>query len=440
MIPCRILTDKAACLYCGSEGVNKNSLRTTCKKYNLPISGNKKDLALKLCLFSQNRELWEHLHRRPTLRAHRAERAEAKKTGPVKKSVLHRGVLFEGVPMEGITVPQTSECASTVEPLPSSSMSAPAQRRDQKEHESDLAWASRILKKHPYRPEHERTAMVASRRKLLIEMPAAVELKNSLVATHEALQELLARNPSAMHPSNVSIPAALPGLPPCFPDSAHAVVFPGSTESDATTLPEPLALKSRTIIMANNFKLTFTENDVPKPPAVSYAQNFDYVNEIWDDDPITGFWQGRSDLYIKGYPIAMVYWKKIYTSKLRDSWMPHQWQSLKSKLFNCAVLVQELRKFDDRQEFWNKHKNPDGTRKSYTKILLQLSKERAAQNALFVQAARDEFGADFDSVFGYRGSQGWVPKTRIPDIAKQYCIMKGHKRIEDEDEDDEEAN
>jgi hypothetical protein len=91
--------------------------------------------------------------------------------------------------------------------------------------------------------------------------------------------------------------------------------------------------------------LVFTEDDVPAPPALSFADDLPALNRMWDDT--STFWDHHSSLVIKGYPIALVYWKEVYTSKIGKSWKPHQWKGTKGKWFEWKVSSSHPRSFHD---------------------------------------------------------------------------------------------
>src|SRR6266704_2831166 len=81
--------------------------------------------------------------------------------------------------------------------------------------------------------------------------------------------------------------------------------------------------------------ITFTEADVPSPSAISFASDIPSLNRMWDDT--SPYWDGNSKLVILGHPIALVYWKDIYTSKMGVSWKPKQWKGTKGKWFEWKV-------------------------------------------------------------------------------------------------------
>lgn len=140
-------------------------------------------------------------------------------------------------------------------------------------------------------------------------------------------------------------PLAIPMTSPSFHTTAinfePTIAFSEPISVNADTVSHPC----RTIIMANNFVLAFTEDDVPPPPAVSFSDDLDLFNEMWDDT--STFWKGRSYLVIKGYPIPLAYWKEVYTSKSKvgGSWKVDYWKGLKGQFFDFRVCQQVHRQF-----------------------------------------------------------------------------------------------
>jgi hypothetical protein len=119
-----------------------------------------------------------------------------------------------------------------------------------------------------------------------------------------------------------------------------------STASSTASLPTstslpPTPLPTRSITLAGGVRIVFTENDVPRPPSVSFARNikkdFPALNGMWDDH--TEQWAGFSFLNIKGHPIPIVYWKAVYSAKQGNGWKPGEWKLIKSNYFDWKVSV-----------------------------------------------------------------------------------------------------
>lgn len=97
---------------------------------------------------------------------------------------------------------------------------------------------------------------------------------------------------------------------------------------------------TRTITLAGQFKLSFMETDVPHVPSISFAHDLDALNSMWDDT--SSYWQGHSALVVNNFPIAITYWKQVYTSKNGKNWKPGQWKMLKGRYFEWRVSLRTL--------------------------------------------------------------------------------------------------
>jgi hypothetical protein len=108
----------------------------------------------------------------------------------------------------------------------------------------------------------------------------------------------------------------------------------------AASLSQTL-LPTRSITLAGGAHIIFMENDVPRPPSVSFARDLkkDIVtlNGMWDD--YTEHWAGISFLNIQGHPIPIAYWKAVYSAKQGNGWKPGEWKLLKSNYFDWKVSV-----------------------------------------------------------------------------------------------------
>ena len=116
------------------------------------------------------------------------------------------------------------------------------------------------------------------------------------------------------------------------------------TTTSSSSVPPPPFVSSpslaehrptRTITLAGQFKLSFMETDVPHAPSISFADDLDALNSMWDDT--SSYWQGHSALVVNNFPIAITYWKQVYTSKNGKNWKPGQWKILKGRYFEWRV-------------------------------------------------------------------------------------------------------
>ena len=90
-----------------------------------------------------------------------------------------------------------------------------------------------------------------------------------------------------------------------------------------------------TITLAGQFKLSFIETDLPHAPSISFADNLATLNSMWDDT--SSYWKGHSALIIKNFPVVIMYWKQVYTSKIGRNWKSGQWKILKGQYFKWWV-------------------------------------------------------------------------------------------------------
>jgi hypothetical protein len=87
--------------------------------------------------------------------------------------------------------------------------------------------------------------------------------------------------------------------------------------------------EARTLKLGNSTIISFTPDDVPLPPAPTFAHDLPRLNRMWDDT--STYWDGQSALRIKGIPIAIIHWPIVYaSSKVDGPWKSGHWNVLKS--------------------------------------------------------------------------------------------------------------
>ena len=102
-------------------------------------------------------------------------------------------------------------------------------------------------------------------------------------------------------------------------------------------------------------------------------------------------------------------------------------------IVSLKVLVERYRR-GTREEFWSTF-TADGNHLNYKAILRHLADERALQNRLDAEAARREYGSDFNHVFAYIRNGVRCIKSKDSDIAKQYqALRRGVTSIEEDDD------
>ncbi len=130
-------------------------------------------------------------------------------------------------------------------------------------------------------------------------------------------------------------PATSSSLPPS-PLTQNSLPM-SSVATPSSESSENAVAQMRTLRLGNGTILTITEADILNPPAISFASDFPRLNRMWDDTSI--HWDRQSVLIIHGCPIALIYWKDIYTAKSGISWKPGQWKGIKGKWFDWKVSM-----------------------------------------------------------------------------------------------------
>jgi hypothetical protein len=78
-------------------------------------------------------------------------------------------------------------------------------------------------------------------------------------------------------------------------------------------------MQPRLLRLGDGTVVTFTNEDVPNPPAISFVEDIARLNRIWDDT--STFWNPADCvLCIRDYPIALIHWKAIYSYGKKGQW------------------------------------------------------------------------------------------------------------------------
>jgi hypothetical protein len=93
--------------------------------------------------------------------------------------------------------------------------------------------------------------------------------------------------------------------------------------------------KIRTVLLGSGMLLSFTDNDVPDPTAVSFAHDIDRLAAMWDDG--SSRWRGDSVLMIKGHAIALKHWPTVYKYGKPGQWKgtKNKWAEWRGRSFGC---------------------------------------------------------------------------------------------------------
>jgi hypothetical protein len=150
-------------------------------------------------------------------------------------------------------------------------------------------------------------------------------------------QKLNNNHAPMLMPESTSVAAALAAFSYTNPTPSSTLTSFAVPGPGAPSFP----LQTRSITLAGGICLTFNENEVPTAPSISFARHLEkdlpLLNVMWDNH--TEHWAGASFLEIKGHPIPLVYWKKIYTAKQGNGWKLGQWKRIKGNYFDWKVSI-----------------------------------------------------------------------------------------------------
>jgi len=168
----------------------------------------------------------------------------------------------------------------------------------------------------------------------------------------------------------------------------------------------------RSLPLGNGQTVSFTEEDVPDPPACSFVNDISGLNAMWDDT--STHWAGHSHLVINGHPITLEYWDAVYTY-----WRPKQWTATKTKWGEWRAIIHRWRE-GTPEEFWAEFSDDDGARLPWMAIIEHLAKLRVERDEHLAKWAKREYGDEFKDHFSYRKTKTWYVMKKPSDIARRY--------------------
>jgi len=196
-------------------------------------------------------------------------------------------------------------------------------------------------------------------------------------------------------------------VPECLP--------PTFTATSPTPAPGSGPLKCLTL--GNGMELTFSKQEIPDPPSISFARDLPWLMRMWDDE--SPEWApSEAVLRIHGEPIALKYWQEVYRYGKSGQWagMKKNWTHWE----DIAMSWQEL----TEKGFWQRF-SVDHQPMSYTAICEVLKEERMADDHYLAERARVEYKDNFEEVFGYRRGGERLVRNKDSAIAKKYRILRG---------------
>ncbi|KAF8209788.1 hypothetical protein K438DRAFT_1665923 [Mycena galopus ATCC 62051] len=418
--------------YIQLKQLKKAELSDHCKRFGLPYSGNMATLTARLEAFSHDKPRWDSLIPGST-NTHKGPRKsnEDRKTKP-KTSAIRRENLFQGA--DGVRVANA--------PVTERSKDL----RTAKDKEAIMPWARYIVTTYPYRPNAGRSGTGAS---MYINSPVhaaaskAPGIKTAATAIvsgpETSAADKIATQPQFVLPSPRSEAAVVPDAAPPIscpilsnstappagpaPDAVDSPMVSVSPDADGHETPS-----IRTLRLAGSKFVTFGESDIPDPPAVSYAKNFEDLLGVWNDK--FPQWTGTSPLMIKNIPIPLVYYPLVY-----KYWKGTQWHGVKKVWFQWKILVQAMSRttLDDfRAQYSVLDEHGILRRLKYTPLLKILELERKAEDEKLAALALIELTPE---QLTYRKGSERIVMKKPAMIAAHYRKLTG---LAAEDVDDEE--
>lgn len=131
---------------------------------------------------------------------------------------------------------------------------------------------------------------ISSERMAISEHTTSADLEQHIKRTEEHLANIV-------ECFSVTLAGKSP-LPVPSPQFTSVAVLrnPGQASQQVQGLNSTQTRHTRTLKLANDLSITFSEDEVPDPPAVGFANNIPALNRMWDDT--SPAWDGHSDLVI----------------------------------------------------------------------------------------------------------------------------------------------
>jgi len=242
--------------------LKKDRLVELCRGFGLPHSGSMKTLRERLQEFSGSRDEWNRLvvnARNSHLGPRNGKNATAKSQ---KKSAQRRERMFENsAALDLLPKGRLPTILSTAVPEMSHT-----------KHTATLQWASNIVKMYPYRPKEVRVreALEEQQRQ---RQPAAADmadpsLRQGLETANTHLTKILSYVAAGSPPLETHATATATGDDEDPKDCTTLMPTADASPSHLHASPQ-----TRSITLHGDTVLTFAEDDVPAPPAISFAND-----------------------------------------------------------------------------------------------------------------------------------------------------------------------
>ncbi|KAG6884565.1 hypothetical protein C0992_006082 [Termitomyces sp. T32_za158] len=398
---------------------NKTILIDWTKEFKLPYSRKKvSELQDQLIEFSQlGQDKWVDALTPGVRRSHRGPRSGPRKT-KMKLSYQRHYEQFGPRLVEATIIPDAGP------PLLSSThMDDP---RSEEEKNELLLWAKEITHTFPYKQPSLLTSVPSvtlprpgnTHDEGLSRLTTKVSELSQAIAALTSSSSLLSPKDSLHHLASTTAAVSEPDTTNEDINTSISISLQPTPHPSRDLCPPASAIPTRLLQLGNGTLLTFTENDVPDPPASSFAKDISRLNAMWDD--MSSFWAGKSDLIILGQPIALCYWRDVYRY-----WKIGCWDGIKQNWHDWEAVVMSYRAHSP-DEFWAAFSDGSGNRLPWTSIVARLRISRINDDhTLTLRAYREYPGELFSTYFTYRkGSHTGIMKKESA-IANRYRKLKG---------------
>ncbi|KAI6028393.1 hypothetical protein F5J12DRAFT_805109 [Pisolithus orientalis] len=211
-----------------------------------------------------------------------------------------------------------------------------------------------------------------------------------------------------------------PGLP--SPSADARCPSPASGDTSPTVMATDPSSVVCMLTLGDGTVLAFMLADIGDPTAMGFSKDILRLNSMWDNT--SPHWTGQSTLTIKGCPIVIKYWPKVYRYAHNRQWkgIKHNW--------TCWKYIVECYHQGTPDEFWHGF-SENGRLMSYTRILVLLCEARKKEDQEAVWKVAEEFGKSFDMQCTYRKGSNIHVLTQPRAITKWlHRLSDGHGRDE----------
>ncbi|KAJ3926530.1 MAG: hypothetical protein NXY57DRAFT_1112400 [Lentinula lateritia] len=185
------------------------------------------------------------------------------------------------------------------------------------------------------------------------------------------------------------------------------------TANTGATLLSVLEEVTNKLTVGHGKAIFYKYSQVHEPCQISFVTDIARLDCVWDDeqpnwDPLDC---GRNLLEINGTPIALKYWKQVFSCKNDGtwSWLKRLWVEWK--------YVAERYRSSSSDQFWQEYSYSNGVHYNWKAITDRLRDLRSERDQHLVDQAKAEYGDNFGKIFV--NNRGKV-LTDKPTIARHY--------------------